>query len=120
MNVPFSLLWHASELDNFGASGGVLIVVVLGLEDNCPACREDTVVCTELIRLEEEAAKDGIDGQTLPIGEMHNTWRRRHVVICMLVEQVERAERGTGFCLARRRAMSYDFRIKSHHALERS
>jgi hypothetical protein len=82
MNVPLSLLWHASELDIVGVSGGVLFVVVLGLEDNRPACGEDTVVCTELIRLEEEAAKDRIDGQALSIGEMHNTWRRCHVVIC--------------------------------------
>ena len=62
MDMPFSFLWHAGELDIFGVGSGLLFVVVLGLEDHRPASGEDVVVCIELIRLEEEAPKDRIDG----------------------------------------------------------
>jgi hypothetical protein len=68
MDVALPFLRHASKLDIVRVGSAVLFVVIFGLENHRPAGREDTVVCIELIRLEEEAPKDRIDGQTLSIG----------------------------------------------------
>lgn len=56
----------------------VFVVVVFGLDDDGPACREDTAVDIELVRFEEVASKDWDNRQVLPIGKMHDTGSRRH------------------------------------------
>jgi hypothetical protein len=54
-----------------GGSGRVVVgFIVLGVEDDGPARREDGVVGVEVIRFEGEAAEDGLDGQGLPVRQV--------------------------------------------------
>jgi hypothetical protein len=44
--------------------------IVLGVEDDGPARREDGVVGVEVVGLEGESAEDGLDGQGLPVRQV--------------------------------------------------
>ena len=47
-------------------------VIVLALDSDSPARREDVVMTVSIDRLEGETAKNRRDGQIMPIGQMHD------------------------------------------------
>lgn len=53
----------------------LVVPVVLGIEDNCPASGKGRVCMCQITRLEEEAAEYRGDGQILAIGQVHNVCR---------------------------------------------
>ena len=89
MNMAPPLTRHAAELDAFLAlfMKLVLVAVVLGLDNDGPACWKDVLVQIQLDRFEEEAAEDRLDAQALSIGKMHNCRSRGHPYVTVALSQ---------------------------------
>lgn len=84
---------HAAEFHMFLpiAMERVLVAVVLGLDYDGPSCWKDVLVQIQLDRFEEVAAEDGLDGQVLSIGKMHDSRNRGHPSGALVFSQTQGA-----------------------------
>ena len=92
------MIWMESRVCSCGSGRFVVFGLVLGMQNDCPAGRENVVVSVKLVRLKVKPAERGRNGERLAVWQMND--RRSHGV-CERTTRVFSSQRGQQSSLAR-------------------